>query len=174
MTRYLAFGACCCLLIGACSRGSPEAGSNAQTSLAPAKNAPSAPLTPTPAGCSDQIEVVLDRPSLIDAGDRPFPAPRLAAFEGNVAASFHAAADQACKTAAVRQALAPVRRIVVQSGSGAADPTFFLLNEHMDDALVFQWPFNEAGLGVPARKDIESGLRCWADPNRKECADMGD
>src|SRR4051794_27887353 len=173
MTQRQALAVIACLLIGACSRPAPDADRNAP---APAATAAAAPAVPAPklAGCSDKIQIVLDRPSLIDTGGKPFPAARMAAFEGKVGSAFHGAAGEACKTPSVRGALAPVRRIVVQSGSGAADPTFFRLNEHKGDAIVFQWTFNEAALGVPERTDIELGLRCWADPDRKECADMGD
>lgn len=170
MIRMHALAACCCLLIAACSRPAPhEAGNVAATpeAVAPAP-------APKLAVCSEAIQVVLDRPSLIDAGDKPFAASRLAAFETKVASSLHAAADDACKTQAVRKALKPIRKIVVQSGSGATEATFYRAPADPPGQIFFQWAFNEAGLGVPERKDIESGLRCWADPDRKECADMGD
>jgi hypothetical protein len=168
MTDRRALAAIACLLIGACSRPAPEAGGNAQASPAPAATAAKPP------GCSDRIQVTLDRASFIDLGDKPFPARRLAAFETSVASAFHHASNNACKNASVRKALAPLRTLIVQSGSGATEVTFYRAEDRKPAALVFQWAFNEAGLDLPKGADIESGLRCWADPDRKECADMGD
>src|SRR4051812_28406129 len=121
MTDRRALAAIVCLLIGACSRPAPDASRNAQVSSAATETAAAAPTAPAakPAGCSDKIQVVLDGPSLIDAGDKPFPAARIAAFETKAAAAFHHAADDACKNAFVRKALGPITRLVVQSGSGA-------------------------------------------------------
>jgi hypothetical protein len=174
MIRHGALAACVCLLVGACSRPAPEAMNDAKASRADVKTAPVVAAATKAAGCSERIQIALDRPSLIDAGDKPFPAPRLAAFERKAAASFHSAADNACKIAAVRKALAPIHKVIVQSGSGATESTFYRAEDRKPGELVFQWAFNEAGLGVPGQKDIELGLRCWADQKRKECADKGD
>jgi hypothetical protein len=176
MTDRRALAAIASLLIGACSRPAPDAGSNAQVSSARVTTAAAAPAAPAakPSGCSDKIQVALDRPSLIDAGDKPFAAARLAAFEARAAAAFHRAANDDCKTAAVRKSLAAIHEVIVQSGAGATESTFYHEEGRRPDDLVFQWAFNEADLGIPKQADIELGLRCWADGARAECADKGD
>jgi hypothetical protein len=174
MNRSRDFTAALCLLAGACS---PAAPGNRNAAQAPEKTiAAGVPATAAvkPVGCSDEIQVELDRPSLIDVGDRPFPAARLAAFETRAAAAFHRAANDGCKTAAVRKALAAIHKVIVQSGSGATESTFYHEEGRKPDDLVFQWAFNEADLGIPRRADIALGLRCWADGARAECADKGD
>jgi hypothetical protein len=176
MNLYRDVVACTCLLIGACS---PAAPGNRSTADAPRKTVAAqvpAVVPAKPAGCSEAIHVALDEPSLIDpATQKPFPAARLRAFSGKAAAAFHDAADAACRsTPAVRKALASIHRLIVQSGAGASEATFYRTEQEKPDELVFQWVFNEAGLDVPKRADIAQGLRCWADPHRAECADMGD
>ncbi|MEO8374420.1 MAG: hypothetical protein ABI471_04290, partial [Sphingomonas bacterium] len=69
--------------------------------------------------------------------------------------------------------LKPVSSVVARSGAGASEPIFYLDPEHKS-TLVFEWYFADADLAVPPRADIEQGLRCWAEPERKDCADRGD
>jgi hypothetical protein len=159
-----------CFLLAACS---PEKSENAAAAAAARRAAPQPPLKP--ASCTDKVAVELDRASLSGPSQAPIAELRLIRFRGQAATAFHAAADEACRsTPAVKTAFAAVRRVIVQSGSGAADPTFFQLDEGKPDTIVFQWAFNEASLAVPERKDIATGLRCWADRDRAECADLLD
>jgi hypothetical protein len=98
----------------------------------------------------------------------------LPAFRSRAEEAFRAAADRACREQPrVAAALKPIRKLVIQSGSGATEPVFYQ-EDGSDDALIFQYAFVEAKLGMPGREAIAQGLRCWADPDRKECADMGD
>lgn len=164
------------LFAAGCSPAAPkqERAAGEVRTAAPREARPK-PAPVKPAGCSARIAVVLDRPSLFGPAQAALPESRLAAFLEEAAAAFHRAADEACAgEPKVRKALAPVRRLLVQSASGAMDPTFFPDEEGKSDVLVFQWPFNEADLALPGRKDVEQGLRCWADPGRHECADIGD
>jgi len=171
LTRLRGLAGLCCLAAVACSQAAPD--NRAQAEPIRSTKPQPAPLKTT--GCSEAIQVVLDEHSFLDAGDKPFPAPRLHAFAGKAEAAFHRAADHACaRVSAVRKALAPVRKLVVQSGAGAMDATFYRAEGDEPGALFFQWTFNEARLDVPKQADIEQGLRCWAAPDREECADVGD
>lgn len=103
-----------------------------------------------------------------------FPAARLDDLERRLGTAFHAAADGLCgDDAKLARALKPVSSVVARSGAGASEPTFYLDPERKG-TLVFEWYFADADLAVPARADIEQGLRCWAEPERKDCADRGD
>lgn len=122
-------------------------------------------------GCTDAITVTLARDGWQGSNGRPFAPARLTAFRVAAADAFRKAGNHACATVpAVRRALASVKIVRVASGSGATEPTFYR------DAgqLVFQYAFNEANLAMPSQAAIELGLRCHADPKRRECADMGD
>jgi hypothetical protein len=126
-------------------------------------------------GCADAIAIDLDRSEIAGQEWKPYPAARLDAFRRGGADAFRAAANHACsRDRRLAGALVPVRKVLIQSGSGVADPTFFDAEPGPDHALVFQWAFVEADLAIPDRAAIETGLRCWADPDRKECEDLGD
>jgi hypothetical protein len=134
------------------------------------------PPKPADTGCADRIAYDLDSKSFASNGaNRTFPPARLAAFRARAGRAFTAAADELC----ARKVLPPgkvaaLRRVVIQSASGAAETTLYRAREFGPGSLVFQYAFAEADLAVPAKSDIQLGLRCWADPRRKECEDMGD
>ena len=126
------------------------------------------------AGCADRITVALDRPLMAREDGSVFSEARLNDFQKHVQTAFRAAADAACRDhAKLATSLEPIRQVVTRSGAGADEPTFHV-DGQKPDALVFEWYFADADLGVPKRPDIEESLRCWADPKRKECADRGD
>lgn len=103
-----------------------------------------------------------------------FPAARLDDLEHRLGTAFHAAADGLCgDDPKLARALKPVSSVLVRSAAGAAEPTFYL-EPDQPGALVFEWYFADANLAVPERPAIEQGLRCWAEPERKDCADQGD
>ena len=129
------------------------------------------PVSGIATGCADAITVTLARDGWQGSNGRPFAPARLTAFRAAAATAFRKAGNHACATVpAVRRALASVKIVRVESGSGATEPTFY----HDAGQLVFQYAFNEADLAMPSQAAIELGLRCHADPKRRECADMGD
>jgi hypothetical protein len=134
-----------------------------------------APRPPSP-GCADRIAYDLDSRSFASNGaNRVFPAARLAAFRARAGRAFTAAADELCARKALPASkIEGLRRVVIQSASGAMETTLYRAREFGPASLVFQWAFAEADLAVPEKSDIQLGLRCWADPRRKECEDMGD
>lgn len=122
-------------------------------------------------GCADVIAVTLAPDGWGTGEGKPFSRTRLTAFRGAAAAVFRKAGDHACATVpAVRRALASVKAVRIESGAGATEPTFY----RATGQLIFQYAFNEADLALPSQAAIEQGLRCYADPKRRECADMGD
>jgi len=127
----------------------------------------------TGGGCADAIVVTL-APSgwrRNENDSESFSPARLKAFRATADAAFRRAADQACATVpAVRRALTSVKRVRVQHAAGATEPTF----HRADGYLVFEYAFNETNLETPDRAAIQLGLRCYADPKRRECADQGD
>lgn len=127
-------------------------------------------------GCAGQIPFALNAASFDSNGaGRTFPASRLEAFRIKAESAFRQAADGLCRSGAVKaKAYAPLQRVIVESASGAMDPTFFQDDQTGTGTLVFQWTFAEADLALPERKAIEQGLRCWNDPDRPECGDLGD
>jgi hypothetical protein len=141
--------------------------------------APANAATPAPApaatGCVPAaLEVSLDPGSFARESQEPaFPPQRLEAFRTAAGAAFRSAADAACAAGEVDPArLAPIRRLVVQSGSGATEATFYDDAESVGPgALVFQWVFLEEDLALPAARDIRAGLACWADPEREGCGE---
>ncbi|MEP7007014.1 MAG: hypothetical protein ABI810_13605 [Sphingomonas bacterium] len=127
-----------------------------------------------PKRCSDGIAIGLDRPLMAREDGTNFLAARLDDLEHRLGTAFHAAADGLCgDDTKLARALKPVSSVVARSGAGASEPTFYLDPDHKG-RLVFEWYFADADLAVPARADIEQGLRCWAEPERKDCADRGD
>ena len=162
------------MLIG-CSAATPDNRSEAAPKAAavPVAAATSAKATP-PKQCSDGIAIGLDRPLMAREDGTNFPAARLDDLEHRLGTAFHAAADGLCSDdAKLARAFKPVSSVVARSGAGASEPTFYLDPEHKG-TLVFEWYFADADLAVPPRADIEQGLRCWAEPERKDCADQGD
>jgi hypothetical protein len=163
------------LMLVGCSNATPANRSEAlpKTAAAPvaaAKTAKAAPLT----RCSDGIAIGLDRPLMAREDGTNFPTARLDDLEHRLGTAFHAAADGLCgDDAKLARALKSVSSVVARSGAGASEPTFYLDPDHKG-ALVFEWYFADADLAVPPRPDIEQGLRCWAEPERKDCADRGD
>ncbi len=125
----------------------------------------------TTTGCADAIPITLS-PGGWESGDgKSFPQPRLTAFRIAATTAFRQAGDHACAVVpAVRRALASVKAVRIAPGAGATEPTFY----RAAGQLVFQYAFNESNLALPPQADIERGLRCYADPKRRECADMGD
>jgi hypothetical protein len=77
------------------------------------------------------------------------------------------------KDAEFARSLEPIKLVVTRSGAGADEPTFHV-DGQKPGSLIFEWYFADADLDVPKRPDIEQGLRCWSDPKRKECSDLGD
>jgi hypothetical protein len=134
------------------------------------------PARPASAGCADRLSFDLDSKSFESNGaNRLFPASRLAAFRAKAGRAFTAAADELCARKALPAGkIAALRRIVIQSASGATETTLYRAREFGPGSLVFQWAFAEADLAIPAKSDIQLGLRCWSDPRRKECEDVGD
>ena len=166
--------ACSLLLIAGCSQQAKPPKPRQQASPIAV---PVVPRHGPAAGCADAIRVELDtgpEAAWTDDAGKPFPAARLDDFHDRVTAAFRAAADESCKTAAVAKRLKGIHRVLVLSAAGAAEPAFDTGESAGPGDLVFEWAFNEAALAVPDRKDIAMGLRCWADPQRSECADAGD
>ncbi|HWT13241.1 MAG TPA: hypothetical protein VN231_10850 [Allosphingosinicella sp.] len=98
---------------------------------------------------------------------------RLEAFRQAAGAAFAAAADAACAAGEVDPArLRGLRRLVVQSASGATESAFYEDRESVGaGALVFQYVFLEADIDIPDAADLRAVLVCWADPDRPSCAD---
>ena len=162
------------MLIG-CSAATPDNRSEAAPKAAavPVAAATSAKPTP-PKQCSDGIAIGLDRPLMVREDGTNFPAARLDDLEHRLGTAFHTAADGLCgDDAKLARALKPVSSVVARSGAGASEPNFYL-DPEQKGTLVFEWYFADADLAVPPRADVEQGLRCWAEPERKDCADRGD
>ncbi|MEO7689235.1 MAG: hypothetical protein ABIS51_08110 [Sphingomonas sp.] len=173
-SRFFVAASLSLMLIG-CSDATPGNRSEAAPKAAavPVAAATSAKAAP-PTRCSDGIAIGLDRPLMAREDGTNFPAARLDDLEQRLGAAFHAAADGLCADdAKLARALKPVLSVMARSGAGASEPTFYLDPDHKG-ALVFEWYFADADLAVPPRADIEQGLRCWAEPERKDCADQGD
>ncbi|HEV2865550.1 MAG TPA: hypothetical protein VGX37_03475 [Allosphingosinicella sp.] len=176
----LAAAAAALALATACGpeRAAPPTNNMVAPAAAPAPAAvnTAAPApAPAPPGCvAAALEVSLDPGSFARETQEPaFPPQRLEAFRTAAASAFRSAADAACAAGEVDPArLAPVRRLVVQSGSGATETTFYDDAESVGPgALVFQWVFLEEDLALPAAADIRAGLACWADPEREGCGE---
>jgi len=163
------------LLLAGCSDASPTGQSTApHTPEATHKIAATAAKTPPAPGCSAAIAVSLNRSLMTRESGEAFPDARLDDFHRRLRSAFHGAADDLCTSdATFARALKPISSVLARSGAGASEPTFYA---DPDDkgALAFEWYFADADLAVPARRDIEQGLRCWAEPERKDCADRGD
>jgi hypothetical protein len=163
------------LLLAGCSDASPARQSTApHTPAATPKAAATAPKTPSAPGCSAGIALSLNRPLMTRESGDAFPEARLADFQRRLQSAFHDAADHLCvNDAKFTRTLKPIASVTVRSGAGASEPTFYA---DPDDkgALAFEWYFADADLAVPPRRDIEQGLRCWAEPERQDCADRGD
>lgn len=117
--------------------------------------------------------MALDRASFVRDDLPAFAPERLDRFRVEAGAAFAAAAEAGCTAGdipAVR--LAGVRRLLVQSASGAAEAAFYEDAESQPaGTLVFQWAFAEAELALPDAADVRSGLACWAQPDRPACAE---
>ncbi|HEX8641099.1 MAG TPA: hypothetical protein VF704_08065 [Allosphingosinicella sp.] len=123
--------------------------------------------------CATPRQVELDAASFAREDAEPFPPERLEAFKRSAAAAFGAAAEAACAAGEIEPSrLATIRRLLLQSASGATETAFY---EDAESAgagtLVFQYVFVEEDLAVPGHADIRQGLSCWADPERPACAE---
>ena len=163
------------LLLVGCSDASPDRQPTApQTPATTHKAAASATKTPPISGCSAGIAVKLNRSLMTGESGEAFPDARLSDFEHRLKSAFHGAADALCADdAKFARALKPIASVLARSGAGASEPAFYA-DPDDKSALAFEWYFADADLAVPARRDIEQGLRCWAEPDRKDCADRGD
>lgn len=130
------------------------------------------------AGCADGIRYEIDRAAFkVYGNNQPIPPARLEPFRQRAAKLFREAADALCARKAIPAAgLARFRRVLIQNGAGASDPTFYEAREIGKDTLVFQWVFSEGEgrLEVPKRSDVESALVCRFHPKRKGCDLIGD
>jgi hypothetical protein len=124
-------------------------------------------------GCADHWQVELDRDSFAHNGaDRTFKPAELAAFRTRIQSALRTAAADACKGKELPPSDATaIRRVRIHSASGASEPTFY---SPFTGTLNFEWVFAEEGLAIPARADMVGGLICWAKPDEKMCADLGD
>ena len=163
------------LLLAGCSDASPARKSTTpHTPNATPSAAASVAKTPLTPGCSAGIAVKLNRPLMTRESGEAFPDARLDDFQNRLQSAFHGAADALCADdAKLARALKPITSIQARSGAGASEPAFYA-DPDDKSALAFEWYFADADLAVPARRDIEQGLRCWAEPERKDCADRGD
>ena len=126
--------------------------------------------SPLVAGCADGWAVTLDRSSFGNNGaGRSFADRRLEAFRGALETTVRKAVGSACADKAIDPAkAAAVRRLTVQSASGAADPTF---SGGADAAISLQWTFAENDLTIPSEMELRDGLVCWTDPESDLCAE---
>jgi len=163
------------LLLAGCSDATPAKQSTTpHTTAATHRAAAIAAEKPPIPKCSAGIAVKLNRSLMTRESGEAFPDARLDEFQHRLQSAFHGAADALCADdEKFARALKPISSVLVRSGAGASEPTFYA---DPDDkgALAFEWYFADADLAVPARRDIEQGLRCWAEPERKDCADRGD
>lgn len=143
---------------------SAQADSTAAAPAAPSANAQACPMP-------QQVE--LDATSFVRSDVPAFAPQRLEAFRASAAAAFRSAAGAACAAGELDRArLGAVRRLLIQSASGATEATFYEEEESAGaGTLVFQYVFAEADLAIPEAADIRSGLLCWSDPGRAECAE---
>lgn len=162
---------------GAEPAGEPElnAGAEAVPAARQANATAAAPAAaqPAAAACPMLQRVELDAASFVRSDVPAFAPQRLEAFRASAAEAFRSAAAAACAAREVDPArLGGVRRLLIQSASGATEATFYQDAESVGaGTLVFQYVFAEDDLAVPAAADIRAGLICWADPERAECAE---
>lgn len=160
-------------LAAACGRDSAPAPqpepANAVSAPAPA----AAPAAAAPTCASPAPQVELDSGSFVRDDLPAFGADRLERLRAGAGAAFAEAARAACEAGELDSArLAGVRRLLVQSASGADNVAFYEDAESQPPGtLVFQWVFAEAGLDLPDPADVRQGLACWTAPDRPECAD---
>lgn len=131
-----------------------------------------AEASPSPvAGCGDGWAVALDRSSFGNNGaGRSFADRRLEMFRVALETTVRGAVSSACADGSLDPAKATaVRRLTVQSASGAADPTFFGDGDAASVAL--QWTFAENDLTIPSEMELRDGLVCWTDPASDQCAE---
>lgn len=160
-------GVAAVLLLTACDRPPPPPPTVEPT----VTNVTVAEAGPSPvAGCADGWAVQLDRASFGNNGaGRSFADRRLEAFRAALETTVRGAVSSACADGAIDAAkVAVVRRLTVQSASGAADPTFF--GDGDASALSLQWTFAENDLTIPSEMELRDGLVCWTDPASDECA----
>jgi hypothetical protein len=125
-----------------------------------------------PTGCSAHLRAEVDRPAFRQNGvnltDRQAEQFRARAF-----VAFRDAADRLCSARQLRrQDLARYTTLRLVPGSGADSATFFDDPSQWGRAtLAFQYAGFEDGLTLPARSDIQMGLRCWFNPRLAGCAD---
>ena len=167
----------------------PACGSSAEPEAEPAPNAASAAAPPptqansisaAPAAaparasaCPTPQQVEIDGASFVRSDVPAFAPQRLEAFRDSAAAAFRSAAEAACLAGELDRArLAGLRRLLIQSASGATETAFY---EDAESAgagtLVFQYVFAEEDLAVPDPADIRIALICWSDPERAQCAE---
>ena len=156
------------LLLAACDR-QPEPPPPVADNAA---NVTTAEADPTPlAGCGDGWAVALDGASFGNNGaGRSFADRRLEAFRVALETTVRGAVSAACADGALDPAKAEqVKRLTVQSASGAADPTFFANGDAA--AVSLQWTFAENDLTIPSEMELRDGLVCWTDPASDQCAE---
>ena len=124
-----------------------------------------------PAGCADGWTVALDPQSFANNGaDRHFASARLGMFRDQLESAVRGAVDAACGDGEIASADAKaVKRVIVHSASGAADPTF----SGGDDpsALRLEWVFAEEDLTIPSEMELRGGLVCWSAPESDQCTE---
>jgi hypothetical protein len=136
-----------------------------------------APAPTSASGCADGIRYELDRSAFKTFGNNePIPPVRLEPFRKRAANLFKDAANRLCARKAIPAAgVARIRRLLIQNGSGAMEPTLYSDPHFGRDTLVFQWVFSEGPtLEVPKRADVESALVCRFHPKHKDCDLPGD
>ena len=123
------------------------------------------------AGCGDGWTVTLDRSSFGNNGAaRSFADRRLEAFRSALETTVRGAVSSACTDGSLDPGkAAQVKRLTVQSASGAADPTFFGGRDAA--AVALQWTFAENDLTIPSEMELRDGLVCWTDPAGALCAE---
>ena len=160
-------------LAAGCGRESapaPPPSANAAATAPAASAHASAPAAPT---CAASPRVELDSASFVRDDLPAFAPERLEALRSEAGAAFERAARAACESGGLApDRLAAVRRLLVQSASGADNVAFYEDAESQPPGtLVFQWTFAEAGLELPEPADVAEGLACWAEPDRPACAE---
>jgi hypothetical protein len=127
-----------------------------------------------PARCAPALTPQVDRDSIVEAlAGGKVDAARLGTLSARAGAAFSAAAERLCHDGRLDpKLLRPFSTLIVLNGSGATEATFYEdPHEFRSEDLIFQWIFAESDLEVPPADDIETGLLCWAKPDRPECAD---
>jgi hypothetical protein len=155
-----------CLVLAAAVLASPAPAAPAGA------QAVSGPQSQAASRCRLPEQVELDTPSFVGSGVPAFSRARMEAFRRAATDAFRTAAQAGCGFGELSpERLGAVRRLLIQSGSGATEATFYEDPEGAGPGtLVFQYIFAEADLALPDADDIRLGLACWGDPENEECA----